>query len=176
MKTDELDYYLPSELIAQQPCEVRSESKLLVLNRSSGEVIDGHLRLKAARHLELPEVPVIIADDLTDAQIKAFRISVNRMAELAEWDMDLLSLELKDLGNLEFDIELTGFTEDFINNFFNTEGESLTDEITEPKVKLSDRFMLPPFSVLNAREGWWQARKKAWIALGIKSELGRGGG
>ena len=41
--------------------------------------------------------------------------------------------------------------------------------------KLSDRFMLPPFSVLNAREGWWQDRKRAWLALGIKSELGRGG-
>lgn len=42
--------------------------------------------------------------------------------------------------------------------------------------KLSDRFLIPPFSVLNAREGWWQARKSAWIELGIKSELGRGGG
>lgn len=36
--------------------------------------------------------------------------------------------------------------------------------------------MIPPFTVLNAREGWWQDRKKAWLALGIKSELGRGGG
>jgi len=41
---------------------------------------------------------------------------------------------------------------------------------------LADRFGVPPFSVLNAREGWWQDRKAAWIALGIKSELGRGGG
>jgi len=41
---------------------------------------------------------------------------------------------------------------------------------------LGDRFMLPPFSVLNAREGWWQDRKRAWLALGIQSELGRGRG
>jgi len=41
---------------------------------------------------------------------------------------------------------------------------------------LADRFLIPPFSVLNAREGWWQNRKKAWLDLGIKSELGRGGG
>ena len=40
---------------------------------------------------------------------------------------------------------------------------------------LSAEFMIPPFSVLNAREGWWQDRKRAWIALGIKSEVGRGG-
>ena len=39
---------------------------------------------------------------------------------------------------------------------------------------LADKFGIPPFSVLNAREGWWQSRKRAWLGLGIKSELGRG--
>ena len=39
---------------------------------------------------------------------------------------------------------------------------------------LGDKFLLPPFSVLNAREGWWQDRKRAWLSLGIQSELGRG--
>lgn len=41
--------------------------------------------------------------------------------------------------------------------------------------KLGDEFLIPPFTVLNAREGWWQERKRAWLALGIQSELGRGG-
>ena len=41
---------------------------------------------------------------------------------------------------------------------------------------LGDKFLIPPFTVLNAREGWWQERKRAWLALGIQSELGRGGG
>jgi hypothetical protein len=41
---------------------------------------------------------------------------------------------------------------------------------------LGDEFIIPPFSVLNAREGWWQERKRKWLALGIQSELGRGGG
>lgn len=41
---------------------------------------------------------------------------------------------------------------------------------------LGNEFLIPPFSVLNAREGWWQERKRAWLALGIQSELGRGGG
>jgi len=41
---------------------------------------------------------------------------------------------------------------------------------------LGEAFLIPPFSVLNAREGWWQERKRAWLALGIQSELGRGGG
>lgn len=83
--------------------------KVPVIVKSSGEVVDGHLRLKAARHLGLTEIPVIFADDLTDAQIKAFRISVNRQAELADWDMDLLKLELQELDELGFDSSLSGF-------------------------------------------------------------------
>ena len=80
-----------------------------IVAKSDGLVVDGHLRLKAARKLGLAEVPVVLADDLTDAQVKAFRISVNRMAELAEWDNELLALELGELGELGFDLDLTGF-------------------------------------------------------------------
>ena len=82
-----------------------------IIAKSDGLVVDGHLRLKAARKLGLAEVPVVLADDLTDAQVKAFRISVNRMAELAEWDNELLALELGELGELGFDLDLTGFGE-----------------------------------------------------------------
>ena len=82
-----------------------------IVAKSDGLVVDGHLRLKAARKLGLAEVPVVLADDLTDAQVKAFRISVNRMAELAEWDSELLALELGELGELGFDFDLTGFSE-----------------------------------------------------------------
>lgn len=81
-----------------------------IVAKSDGLVVDGHLRLKAARKLGLVEVPVVLADDLTDAQVKAFRISVNRMAELAEWDSELLALELGELGELGFDLDLTGFS------------------------------------------------------------------
>ena len=80
-----------------------------VIAKSDGTVVDGHLRLKAAKKLGLAEVPVILADDLTDAQIKAFRISVNKMADLADWDMELLALEFSDLAALDFDLTLTGF-------------------------------------------------------------------
>jgi hypothetical protein len=83
-----------------------------IVAKSDGLVVDGHLRLKAARKLGLAEVPVVLADDLTDAQVKAFRLSVNRMAELAEWDSELLALELGELGELGFDLDLTGFSGD----------------------------------------------------------------
>ena len=149
-----------------------------VVAKSDGTVVDGHLRLKAAKKLGLTEVPVVLADDMTDLQIKAFRLSVNKMAELAQWDEDMLKIELEELSELGFDLELTGFTDEEILALGDGE---LTDddepgEPAEPKGNLSDRFMIPPFTVLNAREGWWQNRKRAWLAIGIKSELGRGGG
>jgi ParB-like chromosome segregation protein Spo0J len=88
-----------------------------IIAKSDGLVVDGHLRLKAARKLGLAEVPVVLADDLTDAQVKAFRISVNRMADLAEWDSELLALELGELGELGFDLDLTGFSGAEIKSF-----------------------------------------------------------
>ena len=67
-----------------------------VLARTTGEVIDGHLRIKAAEKLGMIEVPVIPVDDWTDGQVKAFRLLVNRSVTWADWDTELLSLELLD--------------------------------------------------------------------------------
>src|SRR5271170_2424757 len=83
--------------------------KIPVLARSSGEVVDGHLRLKAARKLGITEVPVILCDEWTPAQVKAFRLMVNRSVGWAEWDEELLGLELSELKDLDFDLDLTGF-------------------------------------------------------------------
>ena len=80
-----------------------------VVAKSDGTVVDGHLRLKAAKKLGLTEVPVVLADDMTDLQIKAFRLSVNKMAEFAEWDDELLALELGELHAADFDMALLGF-------------------------------------------------------------------
>lgn len=71
-------------------------------------IIAGHTRLKAAQKLGLSEVPVIIADDLTDDQVKAYRLADNKTAEIATWDFDLLDLEL---DNIEMDMSDFGFEE-----------------------------------------------------------------
>lgn len=149
-----------------------------VVAKSDGTVVDGHLRLKAAKKLGLTEVPVVLADDMTDLQIKAFRLSVNKMAELAEWDNELLALEFGELQELGFDLDLTGFDADELEALAGLDGGEGDDDApgAAPAGSLADRFMIPPFTVLNAREGWWQSRKRAWLAIGIKSELGRGGG
>src|SRR5262244_2418586 len=71
--------------------------KIPVLARSDGEVVDGHLRLKAARKLGITEVPVILCYEWTEAQVKAFRLMVNRSVTWADWDTDLLTQEFADL-------------------------------------------------------------------------------
>jgi DNA modification methylase len=83
--------------------------KIPVLARSDGEVVDGHLRLKAAKRLRIAEVPVILCDEWTPAQVKAFRLMVNRSVAWAEWDEELLALELQELSEADFDLSLTGF-------------------------------------------------------------------
>ena len=83
--------------------------KVPIVARSDGEVIDGHLRLKAAQKLGLKEVPVVLADEWTPAQVKAFRLAVNKSAEWAEWDDELLKLELDELKLEDFDLPLIGF-------------------------------------------------------------------
>jgi len=81
-----------------------------VIARSDHTIIDGHLRLKCAKKLGMTEVPVIIRDDLVDeAEIRIFRLSINRFSELADWDIDLLREELEDLKGMECDIEMLEF-------------------------------------------------------------------
>lgn len=81
-----------------------------ILARSTGLIIDGHLRLKAAAKLGMTRVPVIPADDMSDEQIRAFRIAVNKTAEWAQWDMEALRFEPESLSEEGFDLTLTGFS------------------------------------------------------------------
>ena len=109
--------------------------KIPVLARSTGEVIDGHLRLKAAKKLGITEVPVILCDEWTEAQVKAFRLMVNRSVAWAEWDEELLGLELLDLKGLDFDLGLTGFDSRELDALLDgIDGQAgLTDEDDAPE-------------------------------------------
>ena len=71
--------------------------RIPIVARSDGSVVDGHLRLKAALRLGLTDVPVALADDLSEAQIKAFRLLANRSATWAEWDDRLLQDRAREL-------------------------------------------------------------------------------
>jgi hypothetical protein len=130
----------------------------------------------AARRLGIQDVPCIRLSHLTDTQKRAYIIADNKLALNAGWDEEMLKLEFEELEELGFDLDLTGFTLDEIADLAQDEDQEEQEDSSKETGagSLAGRFMLPPFSVLNAREGWWQDRKKAWLALGIKSELGRG--
>jgi hypothetical protein len=142
----------------------------IITDGDSG-IVAGHGRVMAAQKLGLLELPTIEASHLSDAQRRAYIIADNRLALDAGWDVDMLKVEMSDLKAADFDLSLTGFDQIEIEAFDPSE---LPDGTKGGAGSLAERFGIPPFSVLNAREGWWQSRKAAWLAIGIKSEMGRG--
>lgn len=115
--------------------------KVPIIIDGSGEIVAGHTRYKAAKQLDMEEIPCIVADDLTDEQIKAFRLADNKVSEKAEWDFDLLGEELDDI--VDIDMETFGF--DF--EIEEEEPEAVEDDYEvelpeEPKAKLGDIYQL----------------------------------
>lgn len=135
-------------------------------------ILAGHGRILAAETLGIDEVPVIVARGWDEATKRAYVLADNKLAENAQWDEALLADELRALGELGVDLGQLGFGDD--------ELAALAVDIAEaaavaPRAgAMAEEFLVPPFSVLNARDGWWQDRKRQWIGLGIRSELGRG--
>ena len=130
----------------------------LVIDKDNVLVI-GHGRLEAAKRLGYDTVPCVRADDLTEDQIKALRLADNKTNE-SDWDFDFLDIELDDIT----DIDMSQF------------GFELGDDYEMPEVErkaLTDRFIVPPFSVLDTRQGYWNDRKREWLDMGLKSTDGR---
>ena len=104
-------------------------------------IVAGHTRIESAKRLGITEIPCIYADDLTDEQIRAFRLADNKVAEIAEWDIDLLDTELDDILNI--DMSDFGFDLDLEDE---EEKEIIEDEVPEvpeePKAKLGDIYQL----------------------------------
>ena len=146
-----------------------------VLIDAQDGIIAGHGRVLAALKLKMDSVPCIRLSHLTETQRKAYVIADNKLALNSGWDTEMLLLEFGDLEAAEFDMELLGFSDEELDAMKPQEPHD-ESSVQSGAGSLAGRFMIPPFSVLNAREGWWQDRKRAWLALGIKSELGRGGG
>lgn len=132
-----------------------------VLIDKDNNLIAGHGRLEAVKQLGWSDIPAVRLENLSPKEVKALRLADNQLAQMSEWDMDLVIEELKDL---DIDLqELTGFDRDLLENKYD---DYQTGSI-------ADRFLVAPFSVLDTRRGEWQARKKKWLELGIDSEVGR---
>jgi ParB-like chromosome segregation protein Spo0J len=126
--------------------------KIPVLARSDGEVVDGHLRLKAARKLGITEIPVILCDEWTPAQVKAFRLMVNRSVTWADWDEELVALELQEIQEADFDLSLTGFYPGEIDGLLALEDDEKANAAPplpeSPVSRLGDLWLLGQHRVL----------------------------
>jgi DNA modification methylase len=115
------------------------------------KIVDGHLRIKAAAKEGLTEVPVILCDDWTDDQVKAFRLMVNRSASWADFDLNLVALEIQELKGLDFDLDLTGFDRIEIDKFLFVDpklAELAPDPPAEPVTRPGDLWLLDSHRVL----------------------------
>lgn len=138
------------------------------VSKRSGYVTSGHGRIEAAKKNKWTHVPVSYQDYESDEQEYADLIADNSIASWAELDLSGINMDIGDLGP-DFDIELLGIRD------FSLDYDKPGDGERREMGSLSDEFIVPPFSVLDQRQGYWRARKQQWLSLGIKSEVGRDG-
>jgi len=152
-----------------------------------GRILAGNGTVEGAKAAGISRVRVVEAagdeliavrrTGLTEEQKVGLALADNRTSDLSDWD-GLMLQELaaeQDLAPWFEEDELTALLPDD-EPAPGSAGDGSDNKDQQQATKLADRFGIPPFSVLNAREGWWQERKRGWLALGIKSELGRGEG
>ena len=135
-------------------------------------VIAGNGTLQAARDLGWAEIAVTrVPASWSEAEAKAYAIADNRTSELAEWDPGVLSDTLHELAADGWEMPDLGFTPIEVPDL--DLGGQEGQEAEPPGLTLADRYLIPPLSCLDQRSGLWQARRRAWLALGIRSEEGR---
>ena len=111
--------------------------KVPIVIDKNNVIVNGHTRLLASKKLGLKEVPCVIADDLSEAQIKAFRIADNKVSEYASWDEELLKIELEQFEEMNFDLDAVNI--DYSD--FDLEIDYIEDDFIEIKERedLSDK-------------------------------------
>lgn len=139
-----------------------------VLVDEDNVVLAGYGRVEAAKLLGITEAPIMVARGWSDDEKRAYMLADNQIALKAGWDEELLKVELHDLKLLDFDLTLLGFDPIDLGNM------EKFGKLERPIGSLADNYILPPFSILDTRMGWWQQRRRGWLNLGIQSELGRG--
>lgn len=156
------------------------QRKPVVAQVRTGEITAGNHTYLAAKSLGWDEIAVVWVEE-DDATAKAFSLADNRTAEKGGFDNELLIAMIQDV--MADDAELVAaasYDDDDVQALLDSLSTDDADEQEEPPsrpatITLNERFMIGPFTVLNSREGVWQERKRAWIELGIESELGRDG-
>lgn len=144
----------------------------LVVQRATRRILVGNGRFEAMKRIGWTDVRVQWVDDDNITAVRR-ALADNRTAELASWDDEILSALINGIEVTD----IPGWTEQEINALIGEVDINGIDEngdrVELATTSLAESFGIPPFSVLNSRDGVWQARKKAWIDIGLKSELGR---
>lgn len=151
----------------------------VLVDEHDSTIIAGHGRLMAALRLGMKEIPVIPLGHMSEAQRRAYILADNKISENGGWDEALLAHELAAIAAAgEFDLMLTGFDEDEMAELIGSElagpAGGAGDDV-EPPEFLVDRFGVPPFSILDSRQGYWQERKRKWRDLIVDDGVSREG-
>ena len=139
------------------------EARPIILSDRTGElvVIAGNQRYEACKQLGWSEVPTVLLSGLTEEREKEIIIRDN--VNNGEWDENLL---------MDWDIELLS---DWGVDIPDWEEKERSPKVKNEFKSLTDKFIIPPFSILDTKMGYWQERKREWLSIGIKSEIGRAG-
>lgn len=141
----------------------------LRVQTSTRRVIGGNHSLQAAQRLGYKQVPVIWADVDDDTALR-YLIADNRTNDLATNDDAGIAAILERLAELPEGLAGTGYDDAALDELL---ASISVMPIGAPAPSLADRFLVPPFSILDARQGYWQDRKRQWLNLGIRGEAGR---
>lgn len=136
------------------------EARPIILSNRTGElvILAGNQRYEAAKALKMDEVPTYLLEGLTEARER--EIIIRDSVSNGDWDMDALANEWDTQELVDWGLDLDWAS-----------GGGLYDDFKSGSLK--ERFIMPPYSILDTRQKYWQDRKKSWIGLGIKSEEGR---
>lgn len=146
----------------------------IVINISqNGKIEKGNGTWQAANALGWETLAMVLVED-DPVTATGYALADNRLSDKSAWDYDTLGALLESLPDDSDPVP--GFDPDFLDSLESilAGGGDGDGADYEPGPTLADRFLVPPFSVLDARQGYWQDRKRVWLSLGIKSELGRG--
>ncbi len=149
------------------------QCKPVVVNRRTGIIEAGNGMVQAARELGWKRIAVSRADH-SEQDAMGYGLMDNKSGLSSTWNLPNLKDVLESLDTGDFDMRFTGFSEKEIEDLMTQVHVGGGAGPGTTPGALMERFIAPPFSVLDSRQGYWQDRKQQWINLGIKSELGRG--
>lgn len=132
---------------------------------ADNQIIEGHGRLLAAKQLGLTEIPCIVLDGLTEVQERAYIIAHNKTTMNTDFDLDRLQYELNALKVEDFDLSLTGFSDDEIDSILNSSNlllDKYGDVEEEQKGNLIKKFIVPPFTIIYSTKNPWVSIKNKW--------------